>query len=133
MICPDCAGRGDYCGRCFGAGEVELFGMARKQVKKYPIEPVLRALGMDYVPHGSGWVKCKCFHHPDTRASAAVNHQLKAYKCHACVMQGDAIAIVRHVEGMSFAEAVEYCESVAGDGSGELHPAAAERSLPLFG
>ncbi len=25
ITCPDCAGQGDYCRRCFGSGEVEVF------------------------------------------------------------------------------------------------------------
>ncbi|MDA4086053.1 CHC2 zinc finger domain-containing protein [Mycolicibacterium hassiacum] len=59
------------------------------------------------------WNKCLCPFHGDETPSAAVSYDLQGYNCMACGVRGDVISIIRHEEGVSFAEAVRIAEGVS--------------------
>lgn len=80
----------------------------------YPIEPILRELGCDDVPTGSGWVRIKCPFHDDHTASASVNHDLNAFRCHTCDVSGDAIKLLKERLGMTFCQAKARAELLTG-------------------
>ena len=81
---------------------------------KIPVAPILSELGAEFVPEGLGWIKMRCFAHPDRTPSAAVNHELQAFVCHSCGRSGDAIKLLRSELGLSFKEAKERAESLTG-------------------
>lgn len=61
-----------------------------------------------------GWKSIKCPFHGDSTASASVNVDLGAFKCHTCGMTGDAIKLIREQEKIGYDEAVEFSRQVLG-------------------
>lgn len=51
------------------------------------------------------WLKCLCPFHGETRKSACVSFEHDAFICYACPVKGDAIALIRMQEGVTYAEA----------------------------
>ena len=70
--------------------------------------------------NGRTWVTCLCPFHGEGRASAAVSYELEAFNCLACNVKGDVISIIRHEEGVTFAEAVRIAESFSVGGHIEV-------------
>lgn len=62
----------------------------------------------------TGWRPVKCPFHEDKVASASVNVELGAFKCHACDMSGDGISLIRKVEGLGYRGAVDFARTVLG-------------------
>lgn len=79
------------------------------------IAAVLRHYGARSVPEGAGWRDINCPFHSDAHASARVNTELGAFKCHGCGMSGDAIKLIRLKEQKGYAEAIEFAGSVLGE------------------
>lgn len=66
----------------------------------------LKRLFPDFTaPRGTGWVPVLCPFHGEEHTSAALNEELDGFKCHACGVSGDSIALLRREEGLSFEEA----------------------------
>lgn len=84
-------------------------------MEKFPIGPVLEALGQS-LPGGSrsGNSKAKCSFHDDQIASAVVDWRNNRFRCYACGETGDAIELIMRHEGLTFALAIERCESITG-------------------
>ncbi|WP_459962015.1 CHC2 zinc finger domain-containing protein [Nocardia sp. IFM 10818] len=60
--------------------------------------------------------KTCCPFHGESRPSATVNFDDGRFHCFACGVKGDAIDIVRHEEGVSFAEAKRRTAEITGGG-----------------
>lgn len=63
--------------------------------------------------HGrSGWQKVSCYgaghYHGDRNPSATINLSTGYYKCFACDLEGDALALVMDEEGLDFKGALDY-------------------------
>lgn len=83
------------------------------------IEAVLTFYGYD-VPSGSGWRKLKC--HGERKASACVNLEEGAFTCFSCGLKGDAIGIIRKMEGdCSYAVACQKYTEITGEEVPGLH------------
>jgi DNA primase len=65
------------------------------------------------VDTGYEWVSTLCPFHHETNRSASVSYSRDAFHCFACPVKGDAIALLREQEGMSFAEAVAIAERLS--------------------
>jgi DNA primase len=78
------------------------------------IADVLIHYGGNADVHGTGWHSIKCCFHNDTQASASVNIELNAFKCHACHVHGDAIGVVMQQENMNYREANEWAATLLG-------------------
>jgi hypothetical protein len=78
---------------------------------------VLEELGATDVPTGYGWVRTKCFAHPDRTPSASVNHELNMYTCHSCGRSGDPLKLLQNELGLDFKEAVERARMLEDGGS----------------
>jgi len=76
--------------------------------------------GWDPPPHYREWNRCLCPFHGETTPSAAVSYELEAFNCLACQVKGDVISIIRHEEGVGFAEAVRIAESFSVGGHVEV-------------
>ena len=63
--------------------------------------------------NGSEWLKTLCPFHGESTPSAAVSYDLQGFNCFACDVRGDVISIIRHEEGVTFAEAVRVAESLS--------------------
>ena len=62
---------------------------------------------------GRVWETCLCPFHGDGVPSGAVSYDLQAFNCLACDVKGDAISIIRHEEGVGFAQAVRIAEDLS--------------------
>ncbi|AOZ62892.1 DNA primase [Rhodococcus phage Partridge] len=69
---------------------------------------------------GREWISVACPFHGETRPSAAVSYEHNAYRCFACSTKGDAIALIRHMEEVSFAEAVRITEELSPGGNNKV-------------
>jgi DNA primase len=85
-----------------------------EELPDFPIADVLVELGMDVVPTGFGWIRCRCFGHEDRTASAAVNHELQAFVCHSCGRRGDALKLLQSELGLTFIEALNRAKELTG-------------------
>ena len=65
-------------------------------------------------PSRVGWQPMKCPWHEDRVSSASVNITNDVFRCHACDMKGDAISIIKEVEGLDYGAAIEYAREVLG-------------------
>jgi DNA primase len=63
--------------------------------------------------NGNTWLKTLCPFHGESVASAAVSFDLDAFNCFGCDVKGDAVSIIRHEEGVGFAEAFRIAESLS--------------------
>ena len=79
-----------------------------------PIEPILLELGADHVPTGFGWIRMRCPFHDDTSASAAVDHERNAFRCHGCDVRGDSLKLLQTQLGLSFIEALDRAKELTG-------------------
>ena len=59
------------------------------------------------------WVPTRCPFHGESTPSAAISYDLQGFNCFACDVRGDVISIIRHEEGVSFAEAVRVAEEIS--------------------
>lgn len=57
-------------------------------------------------PAPSGWAACCCPFHQDKHASASVNLQSGAFRCHACGARGDLVRFHMKFTGLGFKHAV---------------------------
>jgi hypothetical protein len=83
-------------------------------------EPLIVAVIHRYHPewdaptdNGYEWISCLCPFHCETNRSASVSYVRAAFHCFACPAKGDAIALLREQEGMSFAEAKSIAEGLS--------------------
>jgi len=80
-----------------------------------PIEPILRELGAVTVPRGDRtWLRMICPFHDESTPSASVSHVERRFRCHACGVHGDAVALLIEFEELDFKEAVERAEEICG-------------------
>ncbi|WP_459957320.1 CHC2 zinc finger domain-containing protein [Nocardia sp. IFM 10818] len=80
------------------------------------ITQVIHRYHPEWVPPEAGrneWIRCRCPFHGDDSPSASVSYAHAAFKCFACPVKGDAIAIIRHQEEVSYAEAVRIAEGIS--------------------
>ena len=89
---------------------------------KFPITDILIGLGADRydIPEGVGWLKMKCPFHPDTVASAAVNHELEAFVCHGCGVSGDGLKLLQTEGRLEFRDALKRAQELTGVESGPV-------------
>jgi hypothetical protein len=105
-------------------------------VKKYPIGPVVNYLGGDVGGgYRSGRQKIRCINpaHDDRRPSASVDYSANRYTCFSCGLSGDAIDLLRLVEGLAFDAAVALCESLTGGEAAPVRGGSADEPPALFG
>lgn len=76
---------------------------------------------------GREWVKTLCPFHRESVPSAAVSYEHNAFRCLACDAKGDAIAIIRQNEEMTFAEAKRIATQLASGSDGALPPEPARK------
>ncbi|ASR77202.1 DNA primase [Mycobacterium phage MyraDee] len=62
---------------------------------------------------GREWISCLCPFHGDSNKSASVSFKNDAFRCFACPVKGDAIAIIRLQEEVTFAEALRITEELS--------------------
>ena len=84
-----------------------------------PLEAVLTAHGMDYIPEGRNR-QTKCIYHPDQHASASVDLERGLYQCFTCGVAGDAYSLVMLKEGCSFVDAKRIVSELSGISDDEL-------------
>lgn len=77
---------------------------------------------------GRQWISCKCPAHGDDSPSASVSFQFNAFKCHSCTYKGDAIALIKTEEGMTYREALELATQLAPGSYRELPPKPGRKS-----
>src|SRR6476469_5794787 len=79
---------------------------------KFDITQILERYGTT-VPHRTyGYVKVKCPAHDETRPSASVrDNQLH---CFGCGWSGDAIDLIKELDGVNYADAVQRAEEITG-------------------
>ena len=85
-----------------------------------PIYPILKSLFPDawIREPDDRWTPTKCPFHEDATASASIC--LTGFHCHACGVSGDAIAILKEVEGLDYAGAVERAAGILGKSEEEI-------------
>ena len=89
----------------------------RKQYDPLPdldISVVLHELGAEHVPTGFGWVPMHCYAHGDRNASASVNHDKNAYRCHSCGRKGDSLKLLQTERSLSFVEVLDLANRLMG-------------------
>ena len=92
------------------------------------IAAVLEFYGADLTRvAATGWRSLKCPFHSDQHASARVNLELGAFKCHGCEAYGDAISLIEHTEGLDFRGACEWSENILGASHQGIHEPAKKR------
>ncbi|AEV52123.1 primase [Rhodococcus phage RGL3] len=92
---------------------------------------VIRRYYADWEPPtdtGREWISVACPFHGESRPSAAVSYEHNAYRCFACSVKGDAIALVRLQEGVSFAEAVRITEGLSTGGDDSVRTGSSRKS-----
>ena len=62
------------------------------------------------------WNRCLCPFHGDEIPSAAVSYEEDAFNCLSCAVRGDVIEIIRHEEGVSYAEAFRIAKNLSDGG-----------------
>ena len=99
---------------------------------KYSIKDVLTYYNAKIPNKGFGWKKMKCCFHDDSHASAQVNFEDEYFMCFACGVKGDAIDIIKYKEGVEYAEAVKFAETILDKSSTNVRKAH-RKSVKLFG
>jgi len=57
-------------------------------------------------PNSDGWAPAQCLFHDDAHASASVNLNTGAFRCHGCGEHGDLVAVHMKLTGLEFKPAV---------------------------
>ena len=78
--------------------------------------------------NGREWISCLCPFHGDSNKSASVSFKNNAFRCFACPVRGDAIALIRSREGVTFAEALRITEELSPESSGQIQSKPARKS-----
>lgn len=87
-----------------------------------PDSPIVRVIKRYYpdweepYDNGSEWLKTLCPFHGESTPSAAISYDRQGFNCFACGVRGDVISIIRHEEGVTFAEAKRIAESLGVEG-----------------
>jgi DNA primase len=81
----------------------------------YDIAPLLDKYEIQYNPERGGNQQVRCAFHEDGTASASVNLDEGLYNCFTCGIGGDAIELIKIVEGASFGDAKRIVEDLAGE------------------
>ncbi|AXQ51968.1 DNA primase [Mycobacterium phage Crispicous1] len=87
------------------------------------IAKVIERLAPDWVPPedtGRVWIPCLCWHHEESRPSAAVSYQLNAFNCLACSARGNAITLLMTYEEVNYQTAVERAQELSPSGVAAL-------------
>src|SRR6185312_3594500 len=87
-------------------------------VPKFPIGPVYEELTGDTLPRETGRLKILCPVHSENRPSAVIDLDANRWSCFGCGEHGDAIDLVRLIEGVEFAEAYKRAATISGDENG---------------
>lgn len=94
------------------------------QAPELSIAAVLEHYGADLARVSEhGWRSVRCpftDKHTDKRPSGRVNLALNAYCCLACGTKGDAIKVIREIEGLDFQGAVQFAEEILGQSCGDV-------------
>lgn len=77
--------------------------------------------------NGRTWIKTQCPFHPDENASAAVSFTYDAYKCLGCGISGNAVNLIKTMEGVTYREAVGLAEAVSPRSNNEVSPEPARK------
>lgn len=90
--------------------------LPNSDLPKFPITDILISFGADKfdIPEGYGWLKMKCPFHPDSTASAAVNHELEAFICHGCGVSGDGLKLLQEQGHLEFMDALKRAKEITG-------------------
>lgn len=80
-----------------------------QKVSDLPIEQVAEALGLKVRNH-----LALCYNHKDKHSSLHFNVKHNRYRCFVCDCQGDSVALVRGVLGLSFRDAVSWLAQAFG-------------------
>jgi DNA primase len=99
---------------------------------KFPIKDVLLYYKGKVPRDGFGWKKMKCCFHDDSHASGQVNFSDEYYMCFACGIKGDAIDLIKYKEGLDYAKAVEFAETILNQSGTDLRKTR-RQSVKLFG
>ena len=107
------------------------------------IADVLRHYGATKIPEGAGWRPMRCPFHGDAHASARVNVELGAFKCHGCLMSGDALKLISLNENIKRGEAIGFARTALGatvpdlprsvHGKGKRRPLGREKWKEILG
>lgn len=90
-----------------------------------PIAAILEYSGADlHRVRERGWHPVKCPYHDDRQASASVNLEKGAFRCHGCGVKGTAVALVMNQEGLNFQDAVRRTEEISGTSLGDVRKSA---------
>jgi hypothetical protein len=91
----------------------DAFGREVEQARHRPIDEVLASIGISL--HGRGVERmARCPMHGDgqeANPSMSVNVQKNVWRCHACGVGGDVIALVQRARGLDFRSAVRQVAS----------------------
>src|SRR5438094_7392766 len=85
----------------------------------FPIVPILVHYGGQDAAEGYGERAYPCPFHKDSQASGSINTTAQLFNCHASgdCPTGDAVSIVRKMEGLDYASAVERAAEISGEGN----------------
>ena len=99
---------------------------------KFSIKETLNYYKGQVPKSGFGWKKMKCCFHDDSHASAQVNFQDEYFMCFACGVKGDAIDLIKYKEGIEYAEAVKFAETIFNKSGTDVRKTH-RKSVKLFG
>lgn len=104
----------------------------KRKIPEVDIIALWESYGGELVgPDRNGERKAKCAlpDHDDNSPSASVNEDEGLWNCYVCGKGGDAIALVREVNGLGFADAISFLEEFAGRGNAAVREQRAGSSL----
>jgi DNA primase len=89
-------------------------------VLNIPVYPIIKALRPDawIREPDDRWAATKCPFHEDSQASASIC--LSGFNCHACGIRGDAIALLKEVEGLDYPSALARAAEILGRSEEDL-------------
>ena len=98
----------------------------------FDIVPVLENYGFK-IPMGKrGWFTVKCMAHDDSVASCRVNTDEGLVACMACDLKGNAISVVKYMDGVDYKDAVRRCQELTGRRNPGIRESD-QRNMPLSG
>lgn len=106
--------------------------MATSSPNKFDIAVVVEHYTGSPVPERGGYVKVNCFtgSHEDRTPSATVNRKTGYAHCFACDFSGDAIDLIRLMEGVDYVNALRRAEEITGTSGSSEAPATGGRKPP---
>ena len=75
---------------------------------------VIRDAGIELLPRGKGLFGRCCFHEGDDTPSLSVTEDEGLFQCFSCRAGGDVVTFLRLKEGLTFQQAIQRLQSLAG-------------------